>query len=264
MIGDGNHLINGILPESSIFQLYCILNMLRPFRLIYVYFLLAMAFFNPESLSAQGGFVDRVDRAFGSNQELVNGIQFTNQYIRSEGHPYWIDGGFKTGSVCINDQWFEQLQLRYNLFSEKLELGYLTPEGHMNQIITVPENISAFFLEGFSFRRVQIGEEAPAYYQVLTSGGTTCYIKWSRDLLGSRSSGTRFGSIEREYWIQNGERWMNFKNQGSYVRAFPKEQKREFKKLLKQQDFYFLYATASEMVEMLMATMRLLEEGGEP
>jgi len=220
--------------------------------------------FVPGSLSAQGGFAEQVDRAFGSNQELVNGIQFTNQYIRSEGHPYWIDGGFKTGSVCINDQWFEQLQLRYNLFSQKLELGYLTPEGHMNQIMTVPENISAFSLGGYMFRRVQIGEEASAYYQVVSAGATTCYIRWSRDLLGTKSSGTSFGPIEREYWMHQGERWMYFKNQKSYVRAFPKEQKRAFKKLLKQLDFYFWRATTREMVEMLMASIRLLEEGGEP
>ena len=218
----------------------------------------------PGSLSAQGGFAEQVDRAFGSNQELVNGIQFTNQYIRSDGHPYWIDGGFKTGSVCINDQWFEQLQLRYNLFSQKLELGYLTPEGHMNLIMTVPENITAFYLAGYAFRRVQIGEEAPAYYQEVISGGITCYIRCSRDLLGTRSSGTSFGPIEREYWMQEGERWLYFKNQKSYVRAFPKEQKRDFKKLLLRQNFYFHRASTGEMVEMLMATMRLLEEGEEP
>ncbi len=233
-------------------------------RLVYLFYLMAFTLLFPGSLCGQGGFAEMVDRAFGSNQELVNGIQFTNQYIRSEGHPYWIDGGFKTGSVCINDQWFEQLQLRYNLFSQKLELGYLTPEGHMNQIITVPENINAFFLGGYMFRRVQIGEEASAYYQVVSAGATTSYIRWSRDLLGTRSSGTSFGPIEREYWIHQGEQWLHFKNQKSYVRAFPKEQKRASKNLLKQQNFYFWRATTREMVEMLLASIRLLEEGGEP
>jgi hypothetical protein len=233
-------------------------------RLIFLFFMMVLTLLVPVSLCAQGGFVEQVDRAFGSNQELVNGIQFTNQYIRSEGHPYWINGGLKTGSVCINDQWFEQLQLRYNLFSQRLELGYLTPEGHMNLIMTVPENITAFFLEGYAFRRVQIGEEAPAYYQEVISGGITCYIGWSRDLLGTRSSGTSFGPIEREYWMQQGERWLYFKNQKSYVRAFPKELKRACKELLRQQNFYFQSATTGEMVEMLLASIRLLEEGGDP
>jgi hypothetical protein len=227
-------------------------------------FIMAISLLTPRELCGQGGFAERVDRAIGSNQELINGIQFTNQYIRSEGHPYWISGGLKTGSVCINDQWFEQLQLRYNLFSQKLELGYLTPEGHMNLIITVPENINAFFLDGYAFRRVQIGEDLPAYYQVISSESTTCYIGWSRDLKGTRSSGTYFGPIEKEYWMEHGGRWMNFKDARTYVRAFPKEQKKDFKKLLKQQNFYFHSATTEKIVKMLVGTMQLLEEGGEP
>ncbi len=246
------------------FLFFCFDEMTYSTRLVYLIFLMVLTLLFPGSLCGQGGFVERVDQAFGSNQELVNGIQFSNQYIRSEGHPYWMDGRFRTGSVCINDQWYEPVKLRYNLYSQKLELEYFTPEGHLNQIMTVPEYITAFFLEGYAFRRVKIGEEAPAFYQVVSSGGTTCYIGWSRDLLGSKSSGTSFGPIVREYWMQQGERLICFKDQKSYVRAFPKEQKRAFKKLLKQLDFYFQSATTGEMVEMLVATIRLLEEGEEP
>ncbi len=61
-------------------------------RALYLIFILALTLFVSRSLCGQGGFVDRVDQTFGSNQELVNGIQFTNQYILSEGHPYWVDG----------------------------------------------------------------------------------------------------------------------------------------------------------------------------
>ncbi len=233
-------------------------------RQVYLFFLGAFAFFIPKSLSGQGGFVEQVDRALGSNQELINGIQFTNQYIRSEGQPYWIDGGFKTGSICINDHWFEQLQLRYNLFSQKLELGYLTPEGFMNQIITVPENISAFILEGYIFRRLLIGKEAAFYYQAVSWGATTCYIRWSKDLLGSRSSGTSFSHINRKYWMQQEDQWISFTNQRTFLRAFPKELKSDLKKLLRQQDYIFQDASTGEMVEMLMASFRLLEERGRP
>lgn len=233
-------------------------------RSLYLIFIMAISFLTPRDICGQGGFVERVDQTFGSNQELVNGIQFSNQYIRSEGHPYWVDECFRTASVCIHDHWFEQVKIRFNLYSQRLELEYHTPKGHMNQIMTVPENITDFLLDGYAFRRVQIEENLPAYYQVISSGATTCYIYWSRFLKGSRSSGTSFSPIVREYWIQQGEQWMNFRDARTYLRAFPKEQKRDYKKLLRQQNFYFQRATTEEMVRMLEATMRLLEEGGEP
>lgn len=224
----------------------------------------ALTLLMPGSLRGQGGFVEQVDLALGSNQELVNGIQFTNQYIRSEGQPYWINGGFKTGSICINDHWFEQLQLRYNLFSQKLELGYLTPEGYMNQIITVPENISDFVLEGYLFRRLLIGEEAASYYQVVSWGASTCYVRWSKDLKGSRSSGTSFSQIKRKYWMLQEDQWISFKNQRTFLGAFPKELKSDLKKLLFQLDYNFQDASAGEMVALLKASFRLLEERGRP
>lgn len=233
-------------------------------RLVFLISLLTLVFMVPRSLCGQGGFVEQVDRALGSNQELVNGIQFTNQYIRSEGQPYWINGGFKTGSICIDDHWFEQLQLRYNLFSQKLELGYLTPEGFMNQIIMVPENISAFVLEGYLFRRLLIGTEAASYYQVVSWGTSTCYIAWSKDLKGSRSSGTSFSQIKRKYWIQQEDQWISFKNQRTFFHAFPKELRSDLKKLLTQHDYSFQSASTKEMVTLLTASFRLLEERGRP
>jgi len=233
-------------------------------RFLCLFFLGTLTLFIPRSLCGQRDFVEWVDRALGSNQELVNGIQFTNQYIRSEGDPYWKSGGFKTGSVCINDHWFEDLQLRYNLFSQKLELGYLTPEGFMNLIITVPENISAFVMEGYLFRRLLIGKEAASYYQEVSWGAITCYIGWSKDLLGSRSSGTSFSPIYRKYWIKQEDQWISFKNQRSYFRAFPKELRRDLNKLLKQHNYNFQQASPREMVALLEASFQLLEGRERP
>ncbi len=249
---------------SSNFRFFCFIKMSVATRFTILFFLMAFILRVPATLIGQGGFVEQVDRALGSNQELVNGIQFTNQYIRSEGHPYWINGGFKTGSVCINDYWYEELQLRYNLFSQKLELGYLTPGGSMNLIITVPENISAFVLEGYTFRRLQIGDELPAYFQVVTWGGYTCYVRWSRDLLGNRSSGTSFSPIARKYWMKQEEEWVSFKDQRTYLKAFPKEFKRDLKRLLRQRQYYFQRASTGEMVALLQASFQLLEERGKP
>ncbi|MDF1576112.1 MAG: hypothetical protein P1P86_13070 [Bacteroidales bacterium] len=233
-----------------------------PSLFIFMGFALGLSLLDPFELRAQGSFSELVDRSFGSKQELVNGIQFSNQYIRSEGQPYWIDGHFRKGSVCINQQWYEQVKIRYNLYSQKLELEYHSPEGHLNQIMTVPENISDFSLEGYVFRRMQFAEELPAYYQVVSSGTTICYVGWSRDLLGNSSSGTSFAPPERRYRILQGDQWKVFRDQRTYLRVFPKERKRDFKRLLRQRNYNFQRATTREMVEMLLDTMRLLEEGG--
>jgi hypothetical protein len=221
----------------------------------------------PAILVGQLTFEDLVDRAFGSDQNLVNGIQFSNQYIRIEGSPYfagapnYIEGWFRIGSVCINEQCYEQVRLRYNLYTQKVEIEYVSQEGNLNQILTVPEHIPRFTLEGFEFRRMQIGEDDPMYYMMLSSGSTNCYIGWSKEVLGGGSSPQRFSEPQRTYWIEHGEQWITFDDKKSYIRAFPPERQKEFKALLKREKFMFNIATTGEMVDMIGETMHMLEEG---
>lgn len=215
----------------------------------------------PAILVAQLTFEEMVDRTFGSDQGLVNGIQFSNQYILIEGNPYFFDGRFRIGSVLIGDQFYEYVRLRYNLYTQKVEIEYLAPEGHMNQLITVPEQMPAFILEGYVFRRMQIGEEEPAYYMVLSSGKTSCYIGWSLEAMGGGNTQRSFGPLERKFWIQQGEYWTDFHNRKSYIEAFGPERKKEFKDLLKSKKFYFNQAGTIELLDLVEATLQALEEG---
>lgn len=229
--------------------------------------LLLLLAFMPALILGQLSFEELVDRAFGSDQTLVNGIQFSNQYIRIEGSPYfagtdyYIPGWFRIGSVCIKEQCYDQVRLRYNLYTQKVEIEYVSQEGNLNQILTVPEHIPSFTLEGFEFRRMQIGEEDPMYYMLFSSGSTSCYIGWSKEVMGGGSSQQRFSEEQRTYWIDYGEQWITFNDKKSYIRAFPPERKKEFKALLKREKFLFNMATTEEIAEMIGATLRLLEEG---
>jgi hypothetical protein len=218
----------------------------------------------PAHFWAQSSFEEKVDHAFGIDQSLVNGVQFSNQYILIEGNPYFLNEGYRVGSVCINQQWIDYVPMRYNLYSQKVEIQYLSREGNLNQLITVPERMSAFLLEGYEFQRMQIGEDDPSYFMVLTASRTSCYIKWSREAMGGGSSQRRFGPLNRRYWIQDGDFYIFFKDRRSYVRAFPPERKREFRKLLKGSKFYFQMATAREVEDFISATLRLYEKGLQP
>ena len=220
-------------------------------------------------LLAQPSFQERVDRAFGSDQFLVNGIQFSNQYIRIEGNPYWLDDRFRNGSVCINGIWYKSLRLRYNIYSGRLELQYLTPEGHLNQIMIVSENLSGFILDGNVFRRMELGSESSAFYQVISSQTWTCYVEWAIEIYGDRTSQQVFEPPERSYWMgrvdadPDPDNWIRFHDWRSFLKAVPPSRKKEFKSLLKERKFLFEQGTNREMTALVADILRLLESGGE-
>jgi hypothetical protein len=218
----------------------------------------------PSNLLAQSSFEELVEKTYGSDQTLVNGIQFSNQYIRIEGNPYFMDGRYQFGAVCINDRWYDPVRMRYNLYTQKVEIEYLTPEDHMNQLITVPEQMPEFILGGYLFRRMSLGNDDGAYYMVLSTEETESFIGWTLDAVGGGNTRRRFTPLERKCWIRHDGNWILFDDRRSYLGAFPAARRKEFKDLLKWKKFHFRLAGTNEWVDLVRTTMRLIEEGGYP
>lgn len=220
-----------------------------------------------QALLAQASFPELVSSAFGSDQELVNGIQFANQYSLVDGHPYFLDEQFRQGSLHMNNQVYEQQKIRYNLYTQRLEVEYRSTEGLLNQFISVPEMISAFTLENRNFIRFRPGIESPAYYQVITSGSISCFIGWNKVMRLSRSDSSReyqFSPPQRTYWIKIDQDLLPFHNKKSFMAIFPDQMQKDLARLLKQHKFSFRQATVSQVESMITVAFQLYQGGGLP
>lgn len=214
-------------------------------------------------LFGQSSFPELVEAAFGSDQELVNGIQFSNHYALVEGQPYFLDGSFRDGSVYISSQLYEHLKLRYNLFSQRVEIEYRNASGNRIQIMSVPELMPSFTLGSRTFVRMQIGDEAAMYYQLVSSGANACYIGWKKGKVISRNDSSRayqFSAPIITYWLKLGEQWTSFHNRKTFIGIFPEQIQKEILKLLKGRRYSFKNATAQEAEEMIKSVLRLYED----
>lgn len=218
-------------------------------------------------MHGQARFPELVTQAYGTDQELINGIQFSNHYGRIDGNPYFMDGRFRPGAILVNDQRHEEVMLRYNLYSQKVEIEYQTLEGNLNQVMTVAEHIPAFLLDGSEFRRMQFPDELPAYYQVKSFGENRLYVGWSKVLIpthGSSSKEYEFSLPRRSYWLQLDRQLKKFHNRRTFIKVFPAVRQKEVSKLLKQPQFSIQNASIQEMQMMLQTTLRLLETDDKP
>ena len=218
-----------------------------------------------QSLLAQASFQELVESAFGSDQELVNGIQFANQYSLVEGHPYFMDERFRKGSLHTNNQVYEQQRIRYNLYSQRLEVEYRSTEGLLNQFISVPELIPAFTLENRDFIRLKPGDESPSYYQVISSGNISCFIGWKKVMRLSRSDSSReyqFSPLQRTYWMKLDQDLLPFHNRKTFLGLFPDHIQKDLAKLLNQQRFSFRQASVAQTETMIAAAFQIYK-GGE-
>jgi len=187
----------------------------------------------------QAAFQEMVGSAFGSDQQLVNGIQYSNHYGRFEGHPYFTDGHFHEGSLLIDRKLYTGVRMRYNLYSQRPEIEYRTVDGHLNQFMAVPERISWFQLRGTEFWRLELENSPPAYYQVVALMGDTCYVSWMKQTGSSTGSisGYRFNSAEVHCTLKMGSVTVQFHNPKTLIKSFPALKRRTLKGLMKALDF---------------------------
>lgn len=214
------------------------------------------------SLLGQPLFPELVARAYGSDQELINGIQFSNQYGGIVGHPYLLDGKFRAGSVCIDDRWIDGVLLRYNLYTQNVEIAYRTTEGNRNQIISVPGLMPAFSMGNFKFQRMDFPEDPPAYYQVVGSGNQICYVGWTREVEPTDNSSSKpyqFSSTERKYWLWVDTEMKSFHNRKSFIGIFPRHQQRLVSKWVKQQNVSFQQSSPEEVEAQIQNIFRLYD-----
>jgi len=224
--------------------------------IISIFFSLILA-----DLDGQATFSELVARTFGTDQQLVNGIQFSNHYGRIDGHPYFLDSRFRTGSVYVNNQLYEPVMLRYNLYSQKVEIEYRTIDGNLNQFMSVPELMPSFSMEGYNFKHIEFPGVVPGYYLEVSSGEHMGYIGWRKELKLSHGSSRdyEFSAEMISYWLVLEQQPAPFHNRKTFLEIFPAQLRSDLVRLLKQHKYSFRHPSVHEALEMIRAALVLYD-----
>ena len=219
------------------------------------------------NLQAQHTFPEQVARTFGSDQELVNGIQFANHFGLIDGHPYFLDEGFREGSVYVNAKWYEDVIFRYNLYTQRLEIEYLTAEGNLNLYMAVAGMMTSFRMDKREFRLMEFPDEEAAYYLVISSGTSAAYIGWKKDLVLAKTSESKdyeFTMPEISYWLKLDQELVTFHNRKTFRESFPEYMQKELLRMVKQRRYIFSYPTVAEAEALMKDALLLYERGHAP
>jgi hypothetical protein len=114
---------------------------------------------------------------------LLNGRIWRNQYTRTQGSQFLFSEGFIKGSVCFNNRWFDDLDLKYDAANDEL---ILKVESYP-LIIMNKEMVDSFRLHtGKSHTFFNAGNDTTkllyGYVSVLYDGPTALYAKYFRKI----------------------------------------------------------------------------------
>lgn len=88
---------------------------------------------------------------YGTNDLLVNGIDYIPLHPRADGHPYLESNKFHNGIVFIRGKVFANLDINYDLEQEQLILKYQKNDNKLVQIVLSQNIVDSFFIQNLIF-----------------------------------------------------------------------------------------------------------------
>ena len=210
----------------------------------------------------QNSFATLVRKAYGQDQELVNGVQYYNRYVQVQGNPYFLDDNFVNGSVILKGHEFFDVRIRYDLYSQQLELEYESFSGASNSLVTVYDQVDGFMNGDYWFKKLNLDGEQQ-FYQVIRTEQFSCYVHWKKATYSTIDAELYTEAVSR-YLIQLKGELQGFRNKKTFVGCFNKSRQKEIKRLLRQKRIKFRGAAPDEIVRTMHAVSDLLNSGISP
>ena len=204
-------------------------------------------------LEGSVSYAQAVDRAYGLDQELINGTQYYNRYLMARGNPYFMDGSFQKGMVSVNGSVYPDVNLQYDIYSQHLELRYESFSGANNHLVMVTGHLDSFRIGTLRFERLELEGEM-RICQVIRTEPFTCYIHWTKQLFPASNIpaySSQFTDSHCSYLLEMEGTRHRFRNRRTFVSLFPQVPGKEIRKLLRKHGVSFRRNTPGTLSPMM-------------
>lgn len=177
------------------------------------------------------------DKTLGDHARLYNGREYVDLYANKliDGHPYFIDEEYQAGSVMYDGTFYQDIQLRYNLFQNAVVVEH--PKTH-REIELVAQKLDRFQIQNVLF--VRLTQPEPGYYAQLYSGAISFYGRYDKviqERVDAKTKITAFIPKNRYYLLKDNT--YHLVTSKSSVLKILENQKSELRKFLNQERISF-------------------------
>ena len=206
------------------------------------------------------------ERAYGMNQELMNGVLQESGEQDALGHPYFLDYYTDQGSVIYRGKLHTDLSLRYDIYNQQLLLIYLHDREEYH-IWLHKHFITQFIVENKRFIHETLGAfKEPRFYQVIGEGHPVKVLYyWEKGLTkvnAGNSEKTMFEEQRESYILVDNEVY-SFKGNRSFAGRFPMSFKKSIKEYLRKNATRVKRASDDEMENLVEYINTLSPDGNK-
>lgn len=204
-----------------------------------------------------------VNKRYGLDQVLVNGRYFEDIYRNDLGHPFYMSNTFTEGEFTLHGKKFSNLELMYNVFDQNLVV--LLKNEQTNGLAFLPpiEFVSEFEIAGNKFKKYNFTNAEPAFYQEVYSGTEIKHLVYYSKIRYDSYHNVNFKAYKytetkKNMFISITDKVYKYSSKGSFLKLFPKENKKEIARYIKDNKVHVLKSPVQEIIELYMFCDQLL------
>ncbi|PLX17221.1 MAG: hypothetical protein C0599_13940 [Salinivirgaceae bacterium] len=228
-----------------------------PKRYSFIYTVLLIVVL-PYFAEAQGdkGVVDFAETMYGTNDILVNGIEYIEGDTRIDGTPNLFSDNWQIGDVFIKGEAFLKRELKYNIFADKLVLKFLTTQGVQRGVIIDNNLVDSVLINGhlfFSTKDFTNQFIDKGFVEYLKLKNSVLYISYYKEHIkfytDSHPYG-RYSDTKRKVYLEMEDQYFDISKKRDFLKLF-EDKKRDIKKFLRKNKIKYKKANIRDFESLL-------------
>lgn len=241
--------------------------------LLYLLSVLSLNFFQNKALSAQPTYVsekgfyelkENFDHLNGPDYNLLNGRQY-DPLNSGKSHPYFNTDRYRPGSLLLNGETYDSVTINYDIFDQQVILQYPgSITDHDLKVVLNRELIDYFKIDGLTFRLMSFPETGSYFFQVVSSGDISCFLRWEKRLNRSTYSGItsyKYSKQSREIYLQWEGQLYAVRSRSSFSGIFDEAYQKEIKGFLRREKIRFKDASDEVLGRLMNFCIELIYSG---
>lgn len=199
--------------------------------------------------------IDYAEFFYGYDDRLLCGQIYQPAHFRAKGHPNFKNDEWQNGRVFIKGSTFEDLNLKYNVFINKLILKADFNSGNVRHVVLNSNFIDSLYIDKHLFinsSTLNINESS-MFYEQLYKGSFKVFIKHNVVFRDDQSATTPFGKFlkaKHKIYLYQNDQIADLSSKKSFL-SFFKLYQREIKKYIRKENFKFKKADNNQLYNLL-------------
>lgn len=194
-------------------------------------------------------YLAECESKYGSDADLVNGEKYFYPYRQALGDPF-LYTETRSALITIQGKEFEAVQLRYDIFNQKLVLDYKDIYGSTSSLVLRNEWVESFDFDDQFFVNIPGPDGEPGFFQQVTDGPIACLYTWSKKYLLNLTSGVQnyyFTDASRDSFLLLDGEFYPYRNNKTFLKTFDTETQKLVKQFMRQSKVKVQHAPDSQI-----------------